>query len=261
MTGSLPGAENMAIDEVLLHSVGEGISRPTLRLYQWNPPCLSLGYSQRINGINLEACTRLGLDVVRRLTGGRAVLHDRELTYSLVFPIDHPLGKKSVSEVFHEINLCLIRGLKSIGVEGSLGMFKVKHNKIRDNMPSNFCFLQPRSDDIGAAGRKLVGSAQRRLQKAILHHGSILLSWDPERLLAILPQGHPKEPVLARVTSLEELLGTLPSLHCLVEAIRKGFEEGLGVRFFLDELNRRELMASRVLSLERYSAPWWTGRR
>lgn len=265
-TGPLRGAENMAIDEALLYSIGERFSPPVLRLYQWDPPCLSLGYSQRFEGIDLEACNRLGIDIVRRITGGRAVLHDQELTYSLVFPLDHPLGRKSIYESFYSINQCIIIALKALGIKANIfnkfkKEFKLKYENYNNNISKINCFMFLNRNDIGVNGKKLVGSAQRRLGKAVLHHGSILLSLRTEMLLAVFPEQNSMECVTSRMTSLKEQLGVIPPLSRLVQGVREGFREGLGLHFSPGILQEKEIQMARRVSVEKYGAAWWTQMR
>lgn len=265
-TGPLPGAKNMAIDEALLYSVEEGFSPPVFRLYQWDPPCLSLGYTQRVEGIDLEACNRLGIDIVRRITGGRAVLHDQELTYSLIFPLDHPLGRKSIYESFYSINHCIITALRILGIKASIfnkfkGIFKLRYENYDNNISKINCFMSLNINDIGVNGKKLVGSAQRRLGKAVLHHGSILLSLRAEMLLAVFPEWDSMEWVNSRITSLNEQLGAIPPPFRLVQGIHEGFREGLGLHFFPGLLQEREIQMASRLSVEKYSASWWIQMR
>jgi lipoyl(octanoyl) transferase len=168
----LPGAENMARDLALLERAiaGEG---PFLRVYGWARPTLSLGYFQREEEVaEGGAAARLGVDVVRRFTGGGAILHHRELTFAVALPASHPWARLGVNESYLEITRPLLTLLRDRGVEA-----RYRGDSTPEMKAAN-CFAGSACPDIVVGGRKLFGSAQRRREGAILQHGSLLLDMD-----------------------------------------------------------------------------------
>ena len=193
-TGDMSGAMNMALDEALLESVAAGQSAPILRLYGWAPPTVSLGYFQRGNKVvNLGACREYGYDVVRRSTGGRAVLHDQEVTYSVIAPNHDEVFSGGISDNYHIIAQGLLALVRSFGIEAEIagGRQKVPQG---GNAAHNVCFFSPAFSELVYAGCKLVGSAQRRLGNAFLQHGSIPLNIDPEILFRVLTTSEEVSP-------------------------------------------------------------------
>jgi lipoate-protein ligase A len=169
--GSAHGAFNMGVDEALLASAVEGIA--TLRFYGWEGPWLSLGYSQRLDPQRIATCADLGVGIVRRVTGGGAVLHGGDLTYSVAAPeAVLPPGLRGSYRVVAD---ALIAGLRSLGVEAERSVAPSRRTASR----SFDCFASSAEDEIRAEGRKLAGSAQRRMHGAVLQHGSIRLAPDP----------------------------------------------------------------------------------
>ncbi|MGB2984735.1 MAG: lipoate--protein ligase family protein [Phycisphaerae bacterium] len=168
----LDGPTNMARDEALMTCVGRGESPPTLRLYQWDPPTISLGYFQRYADYESLPPPAGTLAVVRRLTGGGAILHDLELTYSLALPISHSLVSKGPNRLYETAHDAVIACL------GSLGVSAVRCGRTDHSNPTRgpfFCFERRHDYDILIGHDKIAGSAQRRTRKAILQHGSIVL--------------------------------------------------------------------------------------
>jgi lipoate-protein ligase A len=254
----LPGALNMAIDHMLLETYA-ATSRPTLRFYQWTPPCLSLGLAQRLErDVNLEACVRLGIDVVRRQTGGRAILHDREVTYALVMPIDHPLiGGQAVAQSYRAISEALCIGLLQLGITVDLAP-----RPDPGQSKSAACFDVPSDYEITADGRKLVGSAQARQHGVLLQHGSILLHSDVDRLVEVLrlPPTLGPDMLAQRLTALNELAAPL-SFDAVVAALIRGLEQSWGVQLVADKLTQAEEQRAAELVKDKYGNLAWTGRR
>lgn len=166
-----PGPLNMAADEALLHRVGSGDSPPTLRFYQWDPPTISLGYFQKYADYQALPPAAGELPVVRRLTGGGAILHDRELTYSLTLPIGHPLLAGGPSRLYELAHDAVITCLSEVGIESWRGCQSDDSNAVRGPF---FCFARRHCLDVLVGERKLAASAQRRTRQAILQHGSII---------------------------------------------------------------------------------------
>ncbi len=171
----------MTVDEELLARAQAGDDMPVLRFYTWDPPAVSLGRFQTAEtSVNADACKRLGFDVVRRITGGRAVLHRRELTYSIVSRIDNPLFPPDVLGTYKVIAAGLLAGLANLGIDAEMVSRGGRHAALvnkTDKDPS--CFASPSWYEIVVHGKKIVGSAQRRLSHAFLQHGSILIDYDP----------------------------------------------------------------------------------
>ncbi|MBA2571968.1 MAG: lipoate--protein ligase family protein [Gemmatimonadetes bacterium] len=245
-----PGAWNMAVDEALLASVREG-GLPTLRFYRWSPACLSLGRNQPARDrYNLEAIQTRGLDVVRRPTGGRAVMHDRELTYSLAVP-DGLLG--SPRATYAAVNRALAAGLRRLGVPAELA----PRGGGRVPAPSLApCFKEPVEGEIVAGGRKLVGSAQYRKDGVVLQHGSLLLDGDQEEVRSLLREPE-REARSVPPATLAMYRNPLPSWEALTHALAAGWEETSGVVLCQNQLSPGEQLCARRLA-ERYHAPAWT---
>lgn len=173
-----PAGYNMAVDEVLVDSCRHGAGGPTLRLYGWDRPAVSLGYFQRPDRIvDLDRCREAGVAVVRRTTGGRAVYHRHEVTYSVTAPVPHPAFPPTIRGAYDVIARALEAALRHLGlpVERSAR----DPERVRHGAGSPLCFAATSRDEITLDGRKIVGSAQRRWPTAFLQHGSILLRDDP----------------------------------------------------------------------------------
>jgi lipoate-protein ligase A len=252
------GPWNMAVDETIARAVGDDLAPATLRFYAWSAPTVSLGYLQRApGGVDLAACRRSGIGLVRRITGGRAVLHADELTYSVAVPLQGPWRSLSVAEAFARIAGGLIAGLKHLGVTAALGASRVLTGDGREN---DACFLLRRMPAILVDGRKLVGSAQRRWDRSLLQQGSILLDFDP-RLHQRIFTAWPRTDPAAGVTSLRGLLGSPPAMGDLVSALCEGWREALGASWAAGELLPLEREAAADLAGARYGSPSWTFQR
>jgi lipoate-protein ligase A len=229
LSGPGSPARNMALDEALFRGVIEG-GRPCLRFYAWDPPGLSLGRLQRdLTGIDLDFCRRSGIPVVRRRTGGRAVLHYQELTYSIICRHEHPFGS-GVVETYARIAAALTAGLAKLGAR-----VETEGVKERAGIGSPNCFSAPSRWEITWRGRKLVGSAQRRDPGGFLQHGSILLSLDRDLWQGVFPGG-----LSGRGVGLDEILGRPVDSGMLVLSLRAGFEEALDIVLTEDELKPSE---------------------
>jgi len=243
---------NMAVDEAILRTVSAGKSPPTLRFYSWAPPAISVGYFQNsLTDVNVEVCRKLGIDVVRRLTGGRAVLHDKELNYSVICPENDPHFPDNILGTYKIISSCLIRGLSYLGLDVSLTPFVKKTGK---NAPSA-CFSSPSHYEITVAGKKLIGSAQRRGEGVFLQHGSILMELDNESLKMVLP-GLVR---LDTVTSISDYLSV--DMTSLISSLVKGFEEELGISLSEGFLSDEEVTLSDRYREEKYSQREWNFSR
>lgn len=168
----LTGKENMEKDLELMDAVGAGLSPPTLRLYRWSPPAVSLGYFQDENEVvDLAACRQAGIDLIRRPTGGRAVLHDRELTYSIIVPEAHPfINRGGVLDAYRAISRGIITAFNLLGILAAV----TPAGQNRAILAPGSCFDSPSAYEIQVEGKKVVGSAQLRREGIVLQHGSIL---------------------------------------------------------------------------------------
>jgi len=253
------GAWNMAVDEALAEAVDAGASPPVLRLYRWAPPCLSLGASQPFEVADAKFCAARGVEVVRRPTGGRAVLHHHELTYLVAAPLGQaPLGWE-LQGAYAAICGALVAGLRRLGVACELTEAAAGQKLIPPTQPIP-CFIGPAPGEIVVGKRKLVGSAMRRVGRSILQHGSILVDWDGELQAGCLGLDGDGE-LRAAVVTLAEALGAPPAYGELERALRAGFEESLGVTFGGSVLTAGEAERASVLQRARYAAPEWTVER
>lgn len=171
------GTENMQIDSDLLdNAIKEQTQEPIFRLYAWEPACISLGRNQKDDFLNYEFLKSKNIDVVKRLTGGRALLHDNEITYSYICPVSALKNGGNVTESYKEICQYLIDGFKKLGIELTLGGEKGVHTKF------DYCMLISTGADLCYDGKKFIGSAQCRKEGYILQHGSILYDYNRELL-------------------------------------------------------------------------------
>jgi lipoate-protein ligase A len=256
--GPADGPWNMAVDEAIALAVGEGQAPATLRFYTWSIPTISFGYLQRTpGGVDLDACRGKGIPLVRRITGGQAVLHAEELTYSVAVPLRDPWRTLSIPAGFTLIAGALIAGLRRLGVEAGTGEASVQPRAGRE---TGACFLAPRLPAILVKGRKLIGSAQRRFHRSLLQHGSLLLDFDPHLHQAVFPAWPRTDPV-AGVTSLRALLGAPPVMERLVSALTAGWGEVFGGPCLPGEHLPPETRAAEDLVRARYGNPAWTFQR
>jgi lipoate-protein ligase A len=231
------GPWNMAVDEALLASVTDG-GLPVLRFYQWNGPWLSLGYRQRLDAERLTACAHTGVGVVRRSTGGRAVLHGEDLTYAVVAREDAlPAG---LAATYAVVSAALRQALVTVGVaaEPAPRPAAVGRAAVFD------CFAEPAADELCVGGLKLIGSAQRRAGGGVLQHGSIRLDRDPTavRIAAGFAPG--------AATSLSEL-GVEIEVASLITACRSAFAGCLNADFDLGSIAPSELQTARDREISR----------
>jgi lipoyl(octanoyl) transferase len=256
------GARNMAVDEAILQSVSRRESLPTLRLYAWNPPCLSLGYGQRASDVDYDRLSAYGWDVVRRPTGGRAILHTDELTYSLALPIDDDLAAGGIIDSYRRFSAALVAGLEQLGVYP-----QADHRADRHIPVAAVCFETPSHYEITVVGCKLVGSAQVRRSGGLLQHGSIPLVGDLARICDVLvyptesERESAKSTVHSRAITLSEALNTEVTWEAASHALIHGFSQTFDIDFIPDTLTPSELESAARLTSDLYSTPAWTLRR
>ena len=255
VTEPLDGAANMALDEALLLSRLRHGSPPTLRFFAWAPPTISLGYGQRLDGrIDLESARAMGLGLVRRATGGSAILHegpDLEITYSVAAAAGDFDGSADLLQTYRWIGEGLLAGLRALGAPVEMVPAKPSDPAA---MPA-FCFARTGSFELEVDGRKLVGSAQRRQGAAFLQHGAIMLGAEPGRLRRVFPGG--RDP-LAGMTTLEAVLGRRPSFDETAEALAEGFRMAHGLTLEPGGLSSGEAALAGMLEREKYATDDWT---
>ncbi|MGW8282132.1 MAG: lipoate--protein ligase family protein [Gemmatimonadota bacterium] len=246
----LPGSVNMAIDEAIMEGGRRGLV--TLRLYRWDPGCLSFGRNQtardRYDGSRAAA---LGYDVVRRPTGGRSVLHHHELTYS----VTAPASWGSLRDVYLRINRALSTGLRELGVDAAVAE-STSGPAPRPGVRA--CFRDPLPGEVTVGGRKLVGSAQWRDAEALLQHGSILIRNEQDLVEQLRIGAVQSEEVPA--VGLAEVLGSEPEVSAITRALVAGFEEVLALPLEPGGLTSGEVERAQMRR-EVYEDPAWTWRR
>jgi lipoate-protein ligase A len=268
-TGAADGATNMALDEAIMRAVAASRVPPTLRLYAWRPPCLSIGRFQALESqVDVAACRRQGIDVVRRLSGGGAVLHDLELTYSLTAPEDDPRVAGSVVESYRRISAGLVQGLARLGVAAELAQTsEVSETSEVFARGSPVCFEAPSDYEVLVGGRKLVGSAQVRQGGVLLQHGSVLLDVDVPKLVSVFrwPAGlSPESKVTSltgRIIALRTVLGREVSVAEVATALQAGFAQALGVYLLPGQVTDEEWQTAAHLRQTKYARPSWNAYR
>lgn len=255
-TGVHDGFLNMAIDEAILTAHLQGHCPPTLRVYRWHPPALSLGYFQDLEGeIEITKCSELRIDIVRRLTGGRAVLHDEELTYSVVTSEEYGFPR-SLAQSYRLLNEGLIAAYALLGVDVCL------EEHPREPL-SAACFSSAGLADLTCQGRKVCGSAQFRRGNALLQHGSLPIRLDAQVFFSLLrfPSEAMREKARAdlaqKAASLSDLLGDTIGWPELQEALVKGFQSSLGIALDEEALTLEEWELAQKLASEKYRADGW----
>ncbi len=241
------GILNMAKDRAILMACNEGHSPATLRLYGWQRPTLSIGYSQDISRfIDLDSCEKNNIPVVRRFTGGRALLHQNELTYSVIAPIPHTAFPGSLRGAFEKISHAILESLKIGGIEGA--EIAGKHNGRTDteSKRSPACFSMANHCEIIVGGKKLVGSAQRRLRSAFLQHGSLILDMNPKLTHVLLKYSSEKESLAvlesltSNTTTLKQALKQDLEYNEITQWFLRGFQKSFAGNWSQGKLNPRE---------------------
>ena len=234
-TGFQPGLRNMEIDLMLARNLQSEKGSPVVRLFRWKPWAISVGYNQGIDDIDMAGCVRDGIDIVRRPTGGRAILHAEELTYSVVMYA----GRRSVLQVYNEISGALVRGIRLFGVEAALQKSQPDFREEYKHASSIPCFTSSARYEIEWCGRKLVGSAQRRFgdgeHDVVLQHGSILCGPAHKRLTEFIRAEEDVRELLRtelnlKTVDLSEATGRPVDIDRLAECIRMGCKLHWGVR-------------------------------
>lgn len=262
LTPAAPGAWNMAVDEAVLEHIGRGESLPTLRLYAWEPACLSLGHAQPFADVDRARLKERGWEVVRRATGGRAILHTDELTYSVTGSAEEPVLSGGVLESYNRLAQALLLAVKNLDLP-----VEMKEGKANESAaPNPVCFEVPSTYEITVNGKKLIGSAQARKKEGVLQHGSLPLTGDLTRICQALvfesetAREAAAQRLLQRATTVESALGRTVRWEEAAEAFIHAFETQLGICFERGELSESESKRAEELVQEKYDHPSWTER-
>jgi lipoate-protein ligase A len=256
-TPPAPGAWNMAIDEAILEAAGVGTVLPTLRLYSWEPLCLSLGYAQTIADVDFTRLSERGWQVVRRPTGGRAILHADELTYSICGPTGDPRLAGSVLESYRSLSAGLIAALHQLNVPAET------HATTAEQSHGPVCFEEPSNYEITVLGRKLIGSAQARRKEGVLQHGTLPIQGDLGRIVQglVFPSDDERrtaaERLHSRAATLEENLGRVIPWQRVAQAFVSGFQEALNLSLIPGSLSPAELGRAEELVESKYAHDDW----
>jgi len=250
------GAMNMAVDEAILRAVAAGMVPPTLRLYAWEPPCLSLGRAQSATDVDRDAVQAAGFDLARRPTGGKAILHVDELTYSVVAPQGEPRVAGGIVESYGRLSAALVRGLDRLGIAGLAADQRAENRRLEGPV----CFEAPSDYEITVGGRKLVGSAQMRAQGTVLQHGALPLHGDIARICSLLAAHPDPAQVRARATTVEEALGRTVAWEEAADALATGFAEALNLHLEPGALTDAERVWAEELRTDKYTTEAWTCR-
>ncbi|MBI2303788.1 MAG: lipoate--protein ligase family protein [Chloroflexi bacterium] len=264
-SGVASGPYNMAVDEAVMETHRRGLVSPTLRFYGWSPPCLSVGYFQSVTrDILLHRCQEAGVTLVRRPTGGRAVLHWGELTYSLVVAEDDPRLAGGVLAAYRRVSSAIAQGLSTLGVTPQLR--EPWHHR-GPPARNGACFHSTSVYELTVAGRKLVGSAQLRRDGVLLQHGSLLWKDEGQEILSLLRFTSEEERHAAashfqeQVVSLRQLLGEGVDWESIVRSLRQGFQEVLGISLGEGQLIPEEEALAKDLVDGKYGTPEWNLRK
>lgn len=261
-TGKGSAFFNMALDEAILNAVGKDASPPTFRLYEWNPSAVTFGYFQDIKRlINIERCKVDGVDITRRLTGGRAVFHKNEITYSVVSSTGDPCFGGNNIDTYQSINKVLVESFNLLGINARInrgGIGKGIPSANRRLLP---CFLTTSKFEITLDGKKLVGSAQRRLNGLFLQQGSILIEPGYERITEYLKGNisvaEYKKRLSEGTVDLKSKLNGTFSVSSLKASLFDTFKKMVGLKCEFEDATHEELKHTERLIEERYKSKGW----
>ncbi|HDH6886061.1 TPA: lipoate--protein ligase family protein [Staphylococcus aureus] len=267
-TGSKDPYYNMAMDEALLNFVSRGEIDPVIRFYTWNPATLSIGYFQRLQKeIDIDKVKEKGFGLVRRQTGGRGVLHDKELTYSVIVPESHPNMPSTVTEAYRVISQGLLEGFKNLGFDTYFAVPKTPEERQKLKKPrSSVCFDAPSWYELVVEGRKIAGSAQTRQKGVILQHGSILQDIDIDELFDMFIYKNErlklkmKEAFVEKAVAINDISDEHITISQMEEAFEKGFKKGLNIELKPLELTEAQLAEVEELT-EKYRSDEWMFRK
>jgi len=261
-TEPLDAAVNMAIDEALLLWHSKGKIKPTIRFYQWKKPSLSIGHFQQINSsINLDHVRQLGCQLVRRLTGGSAVLHDEELTYSIVVSENHPKIPKTIEQAYFVLAQGIVQGYRNLGVDAEILQQQLNADR------SAVCFETPAIYELVVNGKKVSGNAQTRKNGVLLQHGSIPFRFHEDFLFKLFQfpdeetRLQKKKQFKEKAVSLYDISSKKFTYEEVEAAFYKGFTDALQVDTKPFTLSKTEWDFIYHLANTKYRSSSWTFRR
>jgi lipoate-protein ligase A len=258
------GPANMAIDEAILESVAAGAAPPTLRFYGWRGRWLSIGMAESIADVDRAACHETGTGVVRRPSGGTAVLHLDQLAWSLTLPAGHSLAPGDIVASYAQHAEITLAALRSVGAGARAASTAEARAPLPDQLLQIACFggLAPHEIVVGDPPRKLVGWGQVRRRAVVMHHAALSRRFDPAALPALLATDRPglSRALESRVVGLDEVAGRRVSSRALVAALVAAFA-AVGHPTELATLTEDELVRAAELLREKYANEGWTARR
>ncbi len=254
----------MALDEAILQFTAAGKTLPALRLYAWQPACLSLGYAQPVSDVNFQNLLENGWELVRRPTGGRAILHTDELTYAVIAPQDEPRVAGTILESYRRLSTALVSALRLLNLPATAD----KEYPLPAGSQPNaaVCFEVPSNYEITVNGKKLIGSAQARRHRGVLQHGSLPLYGDLTRITHALrfeseaERKQAAQRLLDHATTVEMVLGRVISWEQAAQAFQTAFSEVLNIEFIETQPETEEIACAEDLFLQKYAHPSWTER-
>ena len=261
-TGKENAFFNMALDEAIMRAVGKGVASPAFRLYEWSSNAVTFGYSQHIADIiDIEHCKSDGVDITRRLTGGRAVFHQKEIAYSVVGIIDDPHFGGNIMDTYRSINKVLIEGFNSLGIDAKMSYGRVGKCVTETNLKIAPCFLTASKHKITLDGKKLVGSAQRRFKRIFLQQGSILIGPGGEKITEYMKDynlaAEYRKLLAERSIDLKSKLNGNFSINSLKTSLFDSFKKTAGLNCEYEVPAQEELKLTERLIEERYNSKGW----
>jgi len=252
----------MALDEAILRDVQAGCSPPAFRVYEWEPSAITVGYSQDAGAaIDLGKCRRDNVPVTRRLTGGRAVFHADEATYSVIGFVEDPAFGGKLMDTYRAISRALIGAFVQLGADARWSRGEPGANRYTLGENASPCFLSVSRYEITLGGRKLVGSAQRRMGKCFLQQGSILTGPGHERITDYLRNtgsgGETRATLLEKTADLASAMGKPVDKERLKQLIREYFARSAGVDLSIEEPSPDEIEYANTAAKERYGSEGW----
>jgi lipoate-protein ligase A len=258
----------MALDEALMNWVSRGEMKPVVRFYGWSPKTLSIGYFQKLEKeIDIDKVKASHIGLVRRATGGRGVLHDHELTYSVIVPESHPAMPQTVTEAYRVISTGLLEGFKNLGLDAYFAVPRTEEQRAKLKDPrSSVCFDAPSWYELVVEGRKIAGSAQTRQKGVILQHGSILQKIDVDELFELFKYKNErlmikmKQAFHEKAVAINDLTDQEVTIEEMEDAFYEGFQQGLNIELLPYELTDEQLQEVHDIS-QKYMSDEWTYRR
>jgi len=257
------GSWNMAVDEAILLSVSKQLQLPTLRLYAWQPYCLSLGHAQPVSDVDRKALDKAQWHLVRRPTGGKAILHADEITYAIIAPQINHLVHGSVVESYRRLSEALLESLKVIGL---VAQSKPIEKRNDPKNPNPVCFESPSDYELTYDGKKIIGSAQARKSQGVLQHGALPLYGDITRIVQVLKFNNDDDRKIAKIrlqaraATLQSLLGKKIAWKNAASAFICGFESTLNITLKPMFLSKKEREKAKHLLKTKYANDDWTYR-